>query len=187
MSIDAFLSISGHLYPEEGYLLQALAADKRVLEIGTHHGRSTVAMAATAISVDTIDNYQGDSQIGAPNLAQTIQGIADSKLGHKIDILQVDFVKFLSDCDASQYDFIFYDGPHTPPVYEKHFLDWVIQSGFKGTIAIHDYKPAEHEMRYVVESVDDFEKATGLVRQGPLQGTSIAWFNPRYSRQGLTE
>ncbi|MBM3967950.1 MAG: class I SAM-dependent methyltransferase [Planctomycetes bacterium] len=176
MTKDAFLKVSGHLYPDEGYLLQRLAEGKRVLELGSHHGRSAVAMAATAIFVETVDNFLGDSQIGAPNLAETIFNITESQLGHKIDLFTADFVEFLNDCEIEEYNCLFYDASHTPPVYEKDFLDFIKGSKFKGIVALHDYKPDEHEMRYVVEAVDDFEKETGLAKQGPLPGTSIVWF-----------
>lgn len=176
MSIDAFLSISGHLYPEEGYLLQVLAANKRVLEIGSHHCRSAIAMAATALHVTTIDNFKGDAQIGAPSLAEAMENIQNSSLADKITLIVADWTKYIaSPADLQSYDMLFYDAAHTPEnPYEKDFLE--LCENFKGIIALHDYKPAEEGMKYVVQAVDDFEKRVKRVRQGPLQGTSIVYF-----------
>ena len=177
--IDAFLNVPGHVYDEECRLLQKLAAGKIVLDIGTHYGRSAVAMAGTALRVDTVDNYQGDVQINPPVMAETLTKIASSGLDDKIEIHRADFMEFLeASCAAlNDYGMIFYDGPHLPPVYEKHFLDFVSEFGYRGIIAIHDYKHWDNTMAYVVEAVDDFEKKTGRVRNGPMPGTSIVWFD----------
>lgn len=178
-SINAFLDIPGHIYDEECRLLQKLAAGKTVLDIGTHYGRSAVAMAGTAKKVDTVDNYRGDAQINAPVMAETITKIAVSGLNDKIEIYRADFMEFLQDCGPwlHEYEMIFYDGPHVPPEYEKHFLDFVIESRYRGLVAVHDYKHWDKEMSYVVEAVDDFEKKTGRIRNGPLLKQSIVWFD----------
>jgi len=177
--IDAFLDVPGHMYDEECRLLQKLATGKIVLDIGTHYGRSAVAMAGTALWVDTVDNYQGDAQINPPVMAETLKKIAASGLGDKIEINQADFMEFLEAYGPRLHDYgmIFYDGPHIPPVYEKHFLDFVIEFEYRGVVAIHDYKHWDKDMALVVEAVDDFEKKTGRVRNGPLLKQSIVWFD----------
>lgn len=175
--LDAFLDTPGHLYDDEGRLLQRLASGLIVLDIGTHHGRSAVAMAATANRVDTVDNYLGDSQIRAPLMSETTSNIERSELSGKIEVYRADFLDFLYGGPIDQYGMIFYDGPHIPPVYEKHFLDFLIDRKYRGIVAVHDYKEWDREMSYVVEAINDFEKKTGRYRNGPLLKQSIVWFD----------
>ncbi len=52
--------LPGWLEPAEGELLQSLARDKAVLEIGSYKGRSTVCLAAVAKVVHAIDWGRGD-------------------------------------------------------------------------------------------------------------------------------
>lgn len=59
----SWLKIPGWLTPEEGELLQKLAKGRRVLELGSYHGRSTVAMAQVARSVTSVDWHHGDAEI----------------------------------------------------------------------------------------------------------------------------
>jgi hypothetical protein len=175
--LTAYESVSGHLYDQEARTLQFLAAGKTVLDIGTHHGRSAVAMAATAKRVVTVDNYLGDSQIRAPDIRETLENISRSGLGDKITPVVADWTKWIAGpVDLEAYDMLFYDAGHTFPIYEKHFL--ALCDDFTGIIALHDYKTWDDDMRFVVEAVDDFERATGRKRQGPLPKCSVVWFNP---------
>jgi predicted O-methyltransferase YrrM len=172
-SLDYFLNVPGHLYTVEGRLLQQLAEGKRVLDIGTHHGRAAAAMAATAKHVRTIDWYQGDSMIGAPDVDKVKELIYPLE---NVECLWGDWVEWWEQMfDQSDYDMIFYDAAHRPPEpYEKDFLALV--EDFPGAIALHDYKPKLDEYRLAVEAMDDFAKRTGRTMFGPVAGSSIVWF-----------
>lgn len=174
MSIDAFLTVHGHLYDCEGRYLQKLAEGKKVLEIGTHHGRSAIAMAATACHVTTIDHYQGDGQIGAPSLQEASYNIENSGLANKITQVVADWTKWIAGpVDLEAYDMVFYDGAHCPPYpYEKDFL--ALCTDFRGIVALHDYKPNEAAMQYVVASIDEFSLRTN--RPGTIGAGSIMCF-----------
>ena len=175
MSIDAFLAVPGHLYDSEGRHLQDLAKGKKVLEIGTHLGRSAVAMAATAFHVTTIDHYRGDAQIGAPSLEEAMGNIRSSGLAGSITQVVADWTKWIAGpVDLQAYDMLFYDAGHTPKnAYEKDFL--ALCEDFQGIIALHDYKPNEEGMKYVVQATDDFARKTN--RPGLLMSAgSIVWF-----------
>ena len=156
--------ISGHTANSECLFLSKLAEGRRVLEIGTHHGKATSALASTALSVVTIDTYKGDAQIGAPSLEDA-----------KMNLRRFSNVKIVvgdwrsQNIDPDDYSLIFYDGCHTE---EGEFLG-VLLSYF-GSLAIHDYKRKEPAMSHVVESVDRYAKATG---RSALPGAgSIVWF-----------
>jgi hypothetical protein len=176
MSIDAFLTVHGHLYDCEGRCLQKLAEGKKVLEIGTHHGRSAIAMAATACHVTTIDHYQGDGQIGAPSLQEASYNIENSGLANKITQVVADWTKWIAGpVDLEAYDMVFYDGSHVFPIYEKHFLN--LCDNFTGLIAVHDCYKQDPGMVLVTQSIEEFAKRTGRKINKPVHGTSIAWFD----------
>lgn len=180
MSKDAFLNVPGHLHAAEGYLLQRLMEGKKVLEFGTHHGRSAVAMLATASWLTTIDNYQGDSMIGAPDWNVTHKAIGDSGLAEwKTQLLEGDWTERFPEIQNSQYDAVFYDAAHEPPhPYEKEFLQLIEDSDFRGLVALHDYKPQEPAYKHTVEAIDQYAKRSGRAMLGPEPGTSIVWFEP---------
>jgi predicted O-methyltransferase YrrM len=179
VSKDAFLKVPGHLHVAEGYLLQRLMEGKIVAECGTHHGRSAVAMLATAKWVTTIDNYQGDSMIGAPDWNVTHKSISDSGIaGWKTDVLKGDWTELLPPLLAST-NAIFYDAAHEPQhPYEKEFLQMIEDSGFRGLVALHDYKPQEPAYKHTVDAIDQYAKRSGRAMLGPEPGTSIVWFEP---------
>lgn len=180
---DAFLNVPGHLYPDEGYLLQKLMEGKTVLELGTHHGKSAVAMAATAEYVWTFDTYRGDSMIGAPDYQTAKKSVEETsdnialKIGDWSDReVEPEVFELMQ---AKLVDAIFYDAAHEPPhPHEKEFFELVDEVDFRGLVAVHDYKPAEPAMRHVVASVDEYAKRSGRKMFGPMPGTSIVWFEP---------
>ena len=170
-------AINGHMWDNDVVVLQALMAGKRVLEIGTCTGKSTVGIAATAASVTTVDWGKGDEQMGAylPALAQqSIYRYADPEL---VTCLVDDWVQLFQGLDLDYFQGIFYDAAHQPPyAYEADFL--ARAAHYKGLIALHDYKPLEEPMRFCVQAIDNFEKVTGRKRYGPLLGSSVVWFTP---------
>ena len=177
---DSYKDVFGHLWDVDAEVLQEIMSNRMVLEIGTHHGKSAIAIAATAHSVETIDWGLGDPQLGQfdvgiiqRNLETT--GAADKVTSHIGDweILIETRLKL------NYFDAVFYDAGHLPPdAYEKQFLEAVERQQFRGLVAIHDYKPWDHEMRFLVEAVDDYERRSGRKRQGPLNKSSVCWFEP---------
>jgi len=158
-------SIAGHIYDCECELLCELARGKRALEIGTHHGRSTSAIASSAKSVVTIDHYRGDGQISAPSLNVAAQNLLPFA---NVRIVTGDWRE--QTIVPTDYDFIFYDGCHTE---EGEFLSILV--GYTGIIAFHDYKPDEPDMRHVVDAVDRFSVDIG--RKKLFGAGSIVWFD----------
>ena len=66
----------------------------------------------------------------------------------------------------------------SPPVYEKHFLDFIVESGYRGLVAVHDCYKQDPGMVLVTQSIEEFAKRTGRKINKPIAGTSIAWFEP---------
>lgn len=130
----AYTTIDGWLSEAEAETLASLAAGLRVLEIGTWHGRSTVAMAVRAELVVTVDHYQGDSGTGKPpKIAKTLVNL-DPWLDRVIPIVG-SWQDVLPLLDLRRFDLAFADADHS---YEQtHDLLSVL----KGIplIAVHDY------------------------------------------------
>lgn len=168
-------NIGGHMYDSECEFLSELADGKRAIEIGTHHGRSTAAIAVSALSVVTIDTYKGDPQINAPSLEVA-----------RINLKPFPNVKIIvgdwrhQNIAPNDYEFIFYDGCHTE---EGESL--AILSDYRGVLALHDYKPKEPGMRHVVEAVDRF--ASDRQRAKLLGAGSIVWFDAINDRAETVE
>lgn len=184
MSKNAFLKVPGHLHEVEGYLLQTLMERKTVVECGTHHGRSAVAMAATAEYIWTFDNYEGDSMIGAPDYVTTKNAVFASGLRNNIYLKIGDWSdrevepEVFELLGAGLVDAVFYDAAHEPPhPYEKEFLQMIEDTGFRGLVALHDYKPREVSFRHTVSAIDEYKKKSGRKMFGPEKGTSIVWFD----------
>lgn len=158
---------------------------KTVLELGTHHGRSAVAMAATADYVWTFDNYEGDSMIGAPDYVTTKNSVFASGLRDNTHLKIGDWSdrevepEVFALLGARLVDAVFYDAAHAPPhPYEKEFLQMIEDTNFRGLVALHDYKPQEPAYKHTVDAIDQYAKRSGRAMLGPEKGTSIVWFEP---------
>lgn len=127
--------IKGWLSVEEGAALADLARGKRVLEIGSYHGRSTVCMARTAEHVTAVDfwdspevEFYGDyeAEFDKSILRHGVKDkVTKRRPGDELD---------------GEYDFAFIDGAHD---YESVTRDTekalaVLVPG--SLIAFHDYR-----------------------------------------------
>lgn len=163
--VELWRNIHGHMYDIECEFLATLSSGRRVLEVGTHYGRSAAALASTAKSVVTIDTYLGDPQIGPPVLEETRNNLAPFK-----NVILLVGAWQSQQLDFSQYDLLFYDGCHTE---EGDFLVRLLN--YRGVIALHDYKPGEKGMEHVVEAVNAYRD---LTKRPLLFGPgSIVWFD----------
>lgn len=139
--------IDGWLMPEEGKALADLARDKRVLEIGSYCGLSTVCMARTAKHVTAVDYFDGR---GTPNPKSTLESFNENirrhGVAHKVSAHTPDDVRY----SFASYDIVFIDGAHD---YESVKTDIEIaMQALKpgGLIVLHDYRenPGEHDGRW---------------------------------------
>jgi predicted O-methyltransferase YrrM len=112
--------IPGWFSDAEGAALQALSADRDVLELGSWLGRSTVCAALVARRVVAVDAFAGDEFTGP---ADTLQGflvhLDQADVRRKVDVL----VSRFEDVDwrmlAGKFDVAFVDGAHDAESVER--------------------------------------------------------------------
>lgn len=144
--------IAGWLLKPEGKALAEIAAGKRVLEIGSYCGLSTVCMARTATHVTAVDYFDGR---GTPNPGDTLERFKSNLERHglreKVTIQYPDWLE-RGELPRPEFDLVFIDGEHTR---EAVFADVVKACNLLapgGLIAFHDYKAPCHQG--VEEAVD---------------------------------
>lgn len=124
---------------------------RRVLEVGTHLGYSTLhisqalqlnGMGGQLTTVDILDvNHAQDApwrdakQLGSPSQSIAALGYADH-----VTFVQADSVDFLRTTEQT-FDFVFLDGDHAAPkvYHELQLLQRVMEPG--ATLLLHDYFP----------------------------------------------
>lgn len=133
--------VEGWLTPAEGQFLAQIATDKRVLEIGSYCGRSTICLAQTAQEVHAVDPFDGRA---TPNRKDTFgafsenlerYGVADRVTAHRGTSIAV-----LPKLQPESFDLVWIDGAHA---YESVLLDiWLALKVLKpgGLLAFHDYR-----------------------------------------------
>ena len=140
--------IDGWLKPEEGKALAKLAAGKRVLEIGSYCGLSTVCLARTAQHVTAVDYFDGRA---TPNEGDTFPrfvanirryGLVDKVTTHHPD-LPIE----------GEFDFVFIDGAHDAESVKADIAKALDVLAPDGLIAFHDYDTTDPG---VVAAVNEF-------------------------------
>lgn len=138
--------IDGWLTEPEGRALAELARGKRVLEIGSFCGLSTVCLARTAESVTAVDYFDGRA---TPNPGDTRRAfdanIARYGVADKINVCHPDADWLLEaahvfrDEEPHGFDLVFIDGDHSREAVERDIYKsrCVLRSG--GLLAFHDY------------------------------------------------
>lgn len=159
--VSAYASVPGWLSELEASTLQSLAKDNTVLEVGTWKARSTIAMAATAKHVVTVDHFAGDGFAGVGNPGtQAWENVVRAEAQERVTMMFTPWEiakRFLA---TSDFEVIFYDGDHT---YEAthNFLKYVHgQWILRTVIAVHDYdnNPNHWGCR---KAVDEFVSGRG--------------------------
>lgn len=149
---DGFLfpaDVDGWLMREEGKALAELARGKRVLEIGSYCGRSTICMAQTAESVASVDPHDGR---GTPKPKNTRQELAENLKRYGCENVSV-IVGTVEDNGPFLYppfDLVFIDGAHDYESVKRDIENAMELLAPDGTIAFHDYRehPGEHDGRW---------------------------------------
>lgn len=152
--------VAGWLNDDEGRLLAEMAAGKRVLEIGSYCGRSTIWMARTAQNVLAVDTFDGR---GTPCPKDTrkefLANVNRHGVGEKVDLCPSTTDKMLDNirmnADAVQeFDFAFIDGAHDLPsvTFDIEQVMQVLIPG--GQIAFHDYeRPSDSGVKTAVDKL----------------------------------
>lgn len=143
--------IPGWLLPEEGRALAKLSEGKRVLEIGSYCGLSTVCIARTAKSVTAVDYFDGR---GTPSPRNTLDDFNANLKRYGVRE-KVSTVHPHDDIGFREYDLAFIDGAHD---YESVRLDIhkamnALKPG--GLLVFHDYNRPGDDTG-VTNAVSDF-------------------------------
>jgi predicted O-methyltransferase YrrM len=128
------------------FALAAYLKPRRVLEIGTHIGSSTVMLAsalngtdATITTVDIRDVNDPQArpweQVGmAHSPAELVTGLAT------VEFIVTDSVEYLTK-NEGPYDLIFLDGDHAAPTVYRELPLALSKLSTTGVVLIHDYFP----------------------------------------------
>lgn len=157
--------VQGWLTETEGRALARLARDRRVLEIGSFCGRSTICMAQTAKQVVAVDPFDGrDTPKPGDTWDQFTLNLTRYGVADKVRPV----VSTTADLSVSDgpFDVAFIDGAHD---YESVKLDAQIAMGLlagDGLLAFHDYReePGDHDGRWdpgVTQAVNELLQAGG--------------------------
>jgi predicted O-methyltransferase YrrM len=143
-ALDAAISSSDeaglpahHVAPNQGKFLQLLAqiqGARRILEIGTLAGYSTIWLARALPSDGCLITLESDpkhAEVAAVNISRAdLHHLVDIQTGNALDSLQ----KLHADgCEPFDFIFIDADKPNNP-----HYLNWSLKLSRPGTIIIGD-------------------------------------------------
>jgi predicted O-methyltransferase YrrM len=154
--------VEGWLTFTEGRKLFELAKGKRVLEIGSYCGRSTVCLAQSAESVDSVDPHDGR---GTAVQVNTYDRFLENMQRYGVDAKVTAHVSTARDyCrrpeilgHADQFDLIFIDGAHDYASVQSDIEDAMLVLADDGLLAFHDYRSAIDPD--VTRSVNEFISA----------------------------
>lgn len=154
--------INGWLKPEEGAALAELARDKRVLEIGSYCGLSTVCLARPARHVTAVDYFDGRATpVEQDTLGQFVANVERYGLSDRVVMCHPEAVYPLP-----QYDFAFIDGAHDYDSVKRDIARALEVLAPGGLLAFHDYRlsPGEADGRWdpgVTQAVNELLASGG--------------------------
>lgn len=139
--------VEGWLSFHEGEALAELARGKRVLEIGSYCGRSTICMAQTADYVTAIDPHDGS---GTPRPQNTLQTMKKNLARYKIDNVAIEHPNNFDPYEYIPFDFAFIDGAHDCESVTSDVAKVLNCLKPDGLIGFHDYRsqPGEFDGRW---------------------------------------
>jgi hypothetical protein len=172
--------VGGWLTEAEGRALAALAGGRRVLEVGSYLGRSTVCLARTAASVDAVDPFDGRA---TPEPRPCRGRFAENLRRHGVAERVTAHVGTFADVAPHLepgYDLVFVDADHR---YESVRADValalpLLRDG--GVLALHDYRRPRDEG--VTRAVDEYLASSGAALLAVVD--HLALIRPAASGEG---
>lgn len=161
--------IKGWLTANEAVVLQRLAKDRIVLEIGAYHGLSTIVMAKVAKRVYSIDPHTGAARVGPENtLPVFLANLEAHGVRDKVVPLVGEtetFVRIFK--DAPLFCMAFIDGSHTERDVETDTASCVHFWCKGGIVAWHDWNESQVRVGarsgwYVGKPMPDPQTVDGL-------------------------
>ena len=139
--------------------LAHLASGKTVLELGSHFGRSTVALASTARRIHAVDWHLGDGHAGHSDSAPIfIANLTKHGVRDKVIVHIGRFDDILPLFKEGTFEFCFIDAFHTKEAVLRDALAVFPLMKPKGVMAFHDYG---HSHFGVTEAVKEFAQGKG--------------------------
>lgn len=167
--------VRGWMTEDERQFLKRLAFGKRVLELGSYEGLSTISMAQTARHITAVDTFDGRATASQADTLQTfVKNLDATGLLRKVHIRQgttAEVLPMLAE-EGEKYDLIFIDADHS---YEAVTQDIVLSMPLLatgGVMAFHDY---DQNHGGVVTAVNEMleEGAHPLEQQNSLIALSL--------------
>lgn len=125
---------------EECKRIADLAAGRIALELGSHFGRSTIALASTAQRVHAVDWHMGDQHAGfGESLNIFLANIARYGVREKVTIHVAKFEELLPLFASHSFGFAFIDGLHTYEAVTSDIRMTAPLMRSDGWMAFHDY------------------------------------------------
>jgi hypothetical protein len=163
--------VAGWLGECEGHELGRLATGRRVLEIGSYCGRSTICLAQRAKSVIAVDTFDGRSTpINTPTLSDFwaniyrygVENIVQGRQGTSDDICP--------SLPVGGFDMVFIDGTHDEPSVDADIRHARRALATGGVLCGYEYHDSPLNCPGVKTAVDRFVYRTGarLRRLGSL-------------------
>lgn len=158
--------VEGWLSNGEAMALARLARGKEVVEIGSYCGKSTIAMAQVAKSIESIDWHKGDEMAGpGGTLGKFRYNLSRYSVDHRVRVHEGRTQEIAPTLPGQSYDLVFIDGAHDEMQVRIDVKEALRLVKPGGTIALHDFQ-MEAVQRVAHESLG---KHTGIV-------DTMAWF-----------
>jgi predicted O-methyltransferase YrrM len=160
--------IPGWLTEEEGVELARLATGRLVLEIGSYCGRSTVAMAATAKAIVSIDPHDSSTTEPHPPI-QTLDIFQRNIAGLSVIPFLGRIEQFERYLVPASFDMVFVDGDHRLDACLRDLAvaARVLRPG--GVIAVHDYNTPYPQLWEVTQAVREVWQSFSVVGSLAIQ------------------
>lgn len=126
--------------------LQALGAGRDVLELGAYRGASTLALAAVARSLCSVDHHLGDETAGHRDTGPDyLQNLTQAGLRERVVAIFAPFDLCLALLAPSAFDLVFVDGAHDQRSVLHDLAQALRLCRPLGQIAFHDW--GRHEVK----------------------------------------